>query len=103
MWSHRTSRAVLRSRDAATYLSALQLVIAYCNSHGHVIKKIRCDAGSTEADTTVIEHLAIHHKIVVDPAGVGKQSQNPVEREAQTLIKGVGALLNDQTSLSKAW
>ena len=26
-----------------------------------------------------------------------------MEREAQTLIKGVGALLSDQTSLSKAW
>ena len=58
---------------------------------------------SDEADAEVIKHLAIHHKIVVDSAGVGKQSQNPVEREAQTLIKGVGALLSDQTSLSKAW
>ncbi len=65
---------MVKSKDAATYLSALQLVISYYNSHGHVVKKIRCDAGSTEADTSVIEHLAIRHKIVVDPAAVGKQN-----------------------------
>ena len=92
---------MVKNKDANSYLSALQLIISYYNSHGHVVRKIRCDAGSTEADASVIAHLATYHKIVVDPAAVGKQNQNPVEREAQTLIKGVGALLNDQTSLSK--
>jgi hypothetical protein len=94
---------MVKNKSAASYLDALQRVITFYNSHGHTARKQRCDAGSTEADAAVIEHLATHHKIVVDPAGVGKQSQNPVEREAQTLIKGVGALLNDQKSLSKAW
>jgi hypothetical protein len=94
---------MVKNKTAASYLDSLQRVIIFYNSHGHTVSKIRCDAGTTEADAEVIEHLAIHHKIVVDPAGVGKQSQNPVEREAQTLIKGVGALLNDQTSLSKSW
>jgi riboflavin biosynthesis pyrimidine reductase len=94
---------MVKNKDAATYLSALQLVISYYNSHGHVIRKIRCDAGSTEADAAVIEHLATHHKIVVDPAAVGKQNQNPVEREAQTLIKGVGCLMADQLSLGATW
>jgi hypothetical protein len=94
---------MVKNKSAASYLDALQRVITFYNSHGHTVRKLRCDAGSTEADTEVVQHLATHHKIVVDPAGVGKQSQNPVEREAQTLIKGVGALLNDQKSLSKAW
>jgi len=94
---------MVKNKAAASYLDALQRVIVFYNSYGHTVSKIRCDAGTTEADAEVIEYLAIHHKIVVDPAGVGKQSQNPVEREAQTLIKGVGALLSDQTSLSRSW
>ena len=48
---------MVKKKDAATYLSALQLVIAYYNSHGHVIKKIRCDADSTEADASVTRSL----------------------------------------------
>jgi hypothetical protein len=94
---------MVKNKAASSYLNALQRVIIFYNSHGHTVRKLRCDAGTTEADSEVIEHLALHHKIVVDPAGVGKQSQNPVEREAQTLIKGVGAVLTDQTQLSKAW
>ena len=56
-----------------------------------------------KADAAVIEHLATHHKIIVDPAAVGKQNQNPVEREAQTLIKGVACLMADQLSLGATW
>jgi len=33
---------MVKSKDAATYLSAIQLVISYYNSHGHVVRKIRC-------------------------------------------------------------
>ena len=68
---------MVKIKDAATYLSALQMVITYYNSHGHVVRKIRYDAGPTEADASVIEHLANHHKIVVDPAAVKKQNQKP--------------------------
>lgn len=79
-----------KNKSAASYLDALQRVIILCNSHGHTVCKLRCDAGSTKADAKVIEHLATNHKIVVDPAGVGKQSQHPLEKELQILIKGVG-------------
>lgn len=68
-----------------------------------MVSKTRCDAGSTDADAPVIEHFANHHKIVVDPAAVGKQNQNPVEREAQTLITGVGSIMEDQVSLGASW
>ena len=61
---------MVKNKTAASYLDALQQVITFYNSYGHTIRKLRCDAGSTEADAEVIEHLA-HHKIVVDPAGVG--------------------------------
>jgi hypothetical protein len=69
---------MVKNKTAASYLDSLQRVIIFYNSHGHTVSKIRCDAGTTEADAEVIEHLALHHKIVVDPAGVGKQSQNPM-------------------------
>lgn len=36
-----------KNKNAATYLSALKLVIIY-------YRKIRCDAGSTEAEASVI-------------------------------------------------
>ena len=63
----------------------------------------RCDAGSTEADASVIKTLNSEHHIHVDPAAVEHQKQNPVEREAQTLIRGVGCLLVDQQLLSSKW
>jgi hypothetical protein len=67
------------------------------------VLKIRCDAGSTENDAGIANWLATEHGVTIDPAAVGKQNQNPVEREVQTLIKGVGCLLLDQDSLSSKW
>ena len=39
----------------------------------------------------------------MQPAAPGHQHQNPVEREVQTLIKGVSCLLCDQQSLGASW
>jgi hypothetical protein len=39
----------------------------------------------------------------MQPAAPGHQHQNPVEREVQTLIKGVSCLLHDQQSLGPTW
>ena len=64
---------MVSNKAASSYLDAFQRVIIFYDSHGHTESKIRCDTGSMEADAKVIEH---HHKIVVDPAGVGKQNQN---------------------------
>jgi hypothetical protein len=58
---------------------------------------------STENTREVLDWLALTHGVVVDPASVGKQNQNPLEREVQTLIKGAGCLLADQNCLSNAW
>jgi hypothetical protein len=41
--------------------------------------------------------------IIIDPAAPDEQQQNPVEREMQTLKKGVSALLIDQTALGPFW
>jgi hypothetical protein len=59
------------------------------------------DAGSTENAIDVIAFLK-EHNIEIDPAAPDEQQQNPVEREVQTLTKGVSALLLDQTALSSS-
>ena len=94
---------MVKDKTADTYLIALQKVINFYNSHGHVVETLRCDAGTTENDDNVVAHLNKHHSIVVQPAAVGKQSQNPVERNVQTSIKGVGCLLLDKMSLNASW
>ena len=59
------------------------------------------DVGSTENANDVTVFMEDHH-ITPEPAAVGEQNQNPVEREVQTLKKGVSALLIDQeTSLER--
>ena len=94
---------MVKDKSSKTYLAALQLVINFYNQYGYSVRVIRCDAGSTEADIEVIQSLNKHHHIHVDPAAVEHQNQNPVEREAQTLIRGVGCLFADQQMLSSKW
>jgi hypothetical protein len=60
------------------------------------------DAGSTENADDVTAFM-VEHGITPEPAAVAEQNQNPVEREVQTLKKGVSALLIDQTSLGAKW
>ena len=94
---------MVRDKTSKTYLSALQSVISFYNQYGYSVRIIRCDAGTTEADTEVVRTLNKDHHIHVDPAAVEHQNQNPVEREAHTLIRGVGYLMVDQQLLSSKW
>ena len=64
--------------------------------------KIRFDAGSTENALETVQFLETN-RIQVNPAAVKSQFQNPVEREVQTLNKGVAALLIDQSSLGPSF
>ena len=75
-------------------------MIDFYNLHGYVVKKIRFDAGSTENALETVQFLEIN-RIQVDPAAVKSQFQ--IEREAQTLNKGVAALLIDQSSLGPSF
>ena len=90
-----------KDKSGNTFIEAISHVIDFYNSHGHRVDKIRMDAGSTENATDVIAFLK-EHNIEVDPAAPDEQQQNPVEREVQTLTKGVSALLLDQTALSSS-
>ena len=95
---------MVKDKTAKTYLSAVDKVIKFYNSYGQKVEKIRCDAGSTENDSGVVEFLNKTHFIKVNTVAVEHQNQNFVEREVQTLIRGVGCLLVvDQQALSSKW
>ena len=82
-----------RDKSSASFEEALSYVINFYNLHGHVVKKIRFDAGT----------FLSSNRIDVDPAAVKSQFQNPVEREVQTINKGVAALLIDQSTLGPSF
>ena len=93
---------MVKDKSSACFNEALAHVIDFYNLHGHVVKKIRFDAGSTENALETVQFLETN-RIQVDPAAVKSQFQNPVEREVQTLNKGVAALLIDQSSLGPSF
>ncbi len=94
---------LVKDKSSKTLKMCINEILDYYNIHGHVVRKFRFDAGSTENSKEIIKHLH-EQKIQTDPAAKNSQFQNPVEREVQTVIKGVSALLIDQSSLSaKYW
>ena len=93
----------VKDKSGSTFLSAAEQVIGFYRQHGHHVRQIRCDAGSSENDQTAGTILQERHGVIMQPAAPGHQHQNPVEREVQTLIKGVSCLLHDQQSLGSTW
>ena len=70
---------MIKDKTSKAYLSALQRVIDFYIQYGYSVCTIRCDAGSTEADTEVIRTLNKDHHNHVHPIAVKHQNQNPVE------------------------
>ena len=93
---------MVKDKTKESFQEAISHVVDFYNSYGHRVELLRMDAGSTENAADVIAFL-LEHSIHVDPAAVDEQNQNPVEREVQTLKKGVSALLIDQYSLGPRW
>jgi hypothetical protein len=93
---------MVTEKSGATFNEALAHVIDFYNLHGHVVKKIRFDAGSTENSAETVDFLQVN-RIGVDPAAPKCQYQNPVEREVQTASKGIAALLIDQSALGPSF
>jgi len=79
---------MVKDKSSACFNEVLAHVIDFYNLHGHVVKKTRFDVGSTENALETVQFLETN-RIQVDPAAVKSQFQNPVEREVQTLNKGV--------------
>lgn len=93
---------MVRDKTAATFNEALAYVIDFYNLHGHTVTKVRFDAGSTENSQSSADFLATN-RIGVDPAAPDCQFQNPLEREAQTVSKGIATLLIDQSALGPSF
>jgi hypothetical protein len=89
---------MVKDKTAETFNEVLAHVVDFYNLHGHVVKKLRFDAGSTENSRSSADFLS-QHRIQTDPAAPDSQFQNPVEREVQTASKGIAALLIDQSAL----
>jgi hypothetical protein len=87
-----------RGKSAETFLNALHMVVLFYQSYGHSPEVIRFDAGSTENAQIVNEGIQAMG-MRSDPAAIGSQFQNPVERAVQTINKGVSALLIAQATL----
>jgi hypothetical protein len=94
--------AFVTSKSAASLISSLDSVRLFFLSHGYPIVKVRCDSGSSELSEEFSKYLLQHH-ITLDPAAVNSQFQNPVEREIQTVNKGVATLFADQHLLTPAF
>ena len=84
--------------NGAQFLAAIQKVRLYFLKYGHVIKKLRFDAGVIENSALVIDHLS-SISIQTDSAAPGAQYQNPVERHMQTLLKKTTTIIVDQKNL----
>ena len=94
------------SKSAEELIKFLQTIIDFFKLNGsRQVKTFRCDRGSSELSSHVKDFLqAQTPSIHIEPAGIDEQQQNPVERSVQTWIKGVGATLLDQYTLtSKNW
>lgn len=84
--------------------SCVKKVNVLCNRYGHVFESLRVDAGRVEASADFLDLCAcINGKgspgIVVRPANVGMQQQNPVERYVQTSKNMMAAMMVGQDLL----
>jgi hypothetical protein len=91
-----------KSKDTANLKEAISSVTQWYKKHGFPIKKLRSDAGSTEKGQELQKFLS-DMEIDYSPAAVNSQFQNPVEREVQTVNKGVATLFADQHLLNSSF
>lgn len=89
-------------KSKTEFLKCAKKTTDYYASHGHAIRRIRCDAGSSENAAEARSELA-QISIELRPAAPDKQNQNPVERHIQTIKKGTAATLFGQTTLHAGW
>ena len=69
-------------------IGATKQVVNFYQRNSFQVRKLRFDQGSSELSTDFLQFLdsqGIEHS----PAAVKSQFQNPVEREVQTVNKGV--------------
>jgi hypothetical protein len=91
-----------KSKDSAHLKEAISSVTRWYKKYGFDTKKLRFDSGAVEKGHDVTEFLA-GLGIDASPASVNSQFQNPVEREVQTVNKGVATLFADQHLLNSSF
>ena len=91
-----------KSKDSANLKQAITQVTGWYKKHGFPTRKLRFDSGSTEKGQELTQFLA-ELEIDYSPASVNSQFQNPVEREVQTVNKGVATLFADQHLLNSSF
>ena len=91
------------SKSAENLCLVVEEIRKFYKRYEWPVKIIRTDAGSSE-DSATFQNYLIDHSMEHQPAGVDEQNENPVERDVQECIKGVGAILLDQTNLgASSW
>ena len=84
--------SVCLDKTKNNFLKHLKNVIRFYKSYNHEVRIIRFDAGSVEnADVTVT--WIQDNNMLVEPAAVEAQYQNPAERYVQYIDNGVAAML----------
>ena len=91
-----------KSKDTAHLKDAIISVSQWYQKQGFPIQKLRFDSGSTEKGHEIQKFLS-DMGIDYSPAAVNCQFQNPVEREVQTVNKGVATLFADQHLLNSSF
>jgi hypothetical protein len=87
------------TKSGEMFALCIEEVVRFYNLHFFTVMRMRFDSGSTElagSTTDLLKKLGI----TPDPAAVASQFQNPVEREVQTSVKGVGVMMIDQDTLT---
>ena len=90
------------SKGTIALKEAIASVIKWYKKYGFIVSKLRFDSGATEKGYELKEFLT-EQDIDYSPAAVNSQFQNPVEREVQTVNKGVATLFADQHLLNSSF
>jgi hypothetical protein len=93
---------LFKTHDAENLVASFKEMYLFFRSHGHRPKQLRFDAGRVENSRHVYEELS-KMEVETSPAAVEQQNQNPVERDVQTVKKGVSSMMIDQSSLSASY
>ena len=91
---------LFKEHNAEQVVKAVEKFRMFLRSHGHRPRILQFDAGRVENSARVSTALAEWGMTVVS-AATEEQCQNPVERDVQTLKKGVSSMMIDQQSLSR--
>lgn len=89
-----------KNHDSECLLQAIKDYTNYLQKYNHTLEKLRFDAGTVENSQDLDAELATM-KIHTDPAPPECQFQNPVERNIQTVLKGVAAMFAGQQLLRR--